>query len=176
MCLNISHFIACCLCMFINPTVIWRMLTHKNRERTMVSVYFWLHKSLTTVFWLQCNFRQESNKMKITNKGSDYHKRLLPVRTACSSTQQIGQDLSHSSQTLLCVQWAYLLTVLLDSEPFSFFPPLILHLQTVHVKNDCSVLNLCGAKKAENLTGARLSQCTGILMPDKGLRLAEAKL
>lgn len=62
-------------------------------------------------------------------------------------TQQIRQDLSHSSQTLLCVQWAYLLKVLLDFEPFSFFPSLILYLQTLHVKNDCSVLNLCGAEK-----------------------------
>lgn len=98
------------------------------------------------------------------------------MKTECSSAQQTGQDLSHSSQTLLCVQWAYLLTVLLDFEPFSFFPPLILYLQTLHIKNDCSVLNLCGVEKAVNLTGARLSQRTGILMPDNGLRLAGAKL
>lgn len=86
------------------------------------------------------------------------------------------QDLSHSSQTLLCVQWAYLLTVLLDFEPFSFSPPLTLYLQTLHVRNDCSVLNLCGVEKAMNLTGAGLSQCTGILMPDNGLRLDRAQL
>lgn len=69
------------------------------------------------------------------------------MKTECSSTQQIGQDLSHSYQTLLCVQWAYLLTVLVDFEPFSFFPLLILYLQTLHVKSDCSVLNLCGVEK-----------------------------
>lgn len=98
------------------------------------------------------------------------------LKNECSSTQQIGQDLSHSSQNLLCVQWAYLLTVLLNFEPFGFFPSLILYLQTLHVKNECSVLNLGGAEKAVNLTGARLSKCTGILMPDNSWRLAKARL
>lgn len=85
------------------------------------------------------------------------------MKTECSSTQQIGQDLSHSSQALLCVQWAYLLTVLLDFEPFSFFPLLVLYLQTLHVKNDCSVLNLCAVEKACESDRPGLSQCTGIL-------------
>lgn len=72
---------------------------------------------------------------------------FLQSRLGVPATQQIGQDLRHSSQTLLCVQWAYLLTVLLDFEPFSFFPLLILYLQTLHVRSDCSVLHLGGAER-----------------------------
>lgn len=89
---------------------------------------------------------------------------------------KIRQDLSHSFQTLLCVQWAYLLKVLLDFVPFSFFPFLILYLQTLYVKNDCPVLNLCGMKKAMKLTGTGLSQHTGTPKPDKGLSLDGAQL
>lgn len=72
---------------------------------------------------------------------------FLQPRLRVAATQQIGQDLRHSSQTLLCVQWAYLLTVLLDFEPFSFFPLLTLYLQTLHVQSDCSVLHLGSAER-----------------------------
>lgn len=97
------------------------------------------------------------------------------MKTECSSTQ-IGQDLSHSSQAFLCVQWAYLLTVLLDFEPFSFSLLLILYLRTLHVKNDCSVLHLCGMEKGCESDRARLSLCAGILRPDNSLRLTSAPL
>lgn len=91
-----------------------------------------------------------------------------------SNTQQIGQDLSHTSQTLPCVQWAYILRVLLDFKPSTSFPPLILYLQNLHVKSDRSVLGLCGEGEAGNLTGAGLSECPGT--PDKSLRPTGARL
>lgn len=65
---------------------------------------------------------------------------------------------------------------LTDFEPFSFFPLLILYLRTLHVKNDCSVLNLCGVEKGCESDRARLSQRTGILRPDNSLRLTRAQL
>lgn len=43
----------------------------------------------------------------------------------CFSRKQTGRDLSYSLQALLCVQWAYLLMVLLNSEAFSFLPELL---------------------------------------------------
>lgn len=46
---------------------------------------------------------------------------LLLMKVQSSNTQQIGQDLSHTSQTLPCVQWAYWLRVLLDFKPSTFF-------------------------------------------------------
>lgn len=57
-------------------------------------------------------------------------------------------------------------------QAFDFLPPLILYLQNLHVRNDPSVLGLCG--QAVNLTGAGLSECTGT--PDKSLRPTGARL
>lgn len=57
-------------------------------------------------------------------------------------------------------------------QAFDFLPPLILYLQNLHVKNDLSVLGLCG--QAVNVTGAGLSECTGT--PDKSLRPTGARL
>lgn len=180
-CSDKSHFIApvpVCLtktyCHFENTT------TQQERKWDGKLVLFWIHKSLIAVSWRQSHFGQSTLHKKIY-RSFDYQSDLLPVKKECSSTQQIGQDLSHSYQTLLCVQWAYLLMVLLDFEPFSFFPSAHIVFansprQEWLLSPQFSIFAVRKKKMAVNLTAARLSQRTGILMPDSSLRRAGAQL
>lgn len=73
-----------------------------------------------TTFWLYRHFGKNGFK----NERKEEKKKSLenPWNPGKFSALRNKTETQPQFQTLLCVQWAYLLKVLLDFELFSFFP------------------------------------------------------
>lgn len=97
----------------------------------------------------------------------------MPPPTEHSNTYQIGQDLNHTHQTPFCIQWAYLLRVLVDFQPFSFNSSAHIVFAKLSTSKVIAQFSISVEKGAVNLTGAMLSQYPDLLTADNSFKSSD---